>query len=140
MPEKTLVAHLPPMTSADLARFEAEGGVWGQQRAIRRQQVNVMGAFTAASLVGGTSWAVLFRRNTWLVGAMCAPAWVLFGAVSGNFAGTLLFPSVACNKETTMMRRVWWAKQCAKDWDMSQIKDDVWTAKYPHEAFPNRAL
>lgn len=134
MSNKTLVAQLPPMTSDDLQRFEKEGGVWGAQRSIRRQQVQVLGLGAVAAAAGGTYWAMVWRRNTWLVGAMCAPGFAVFGAVAGNFAGTLLYPSVACNKETTMMRRVWWAKECSKNWNMSQVNENTWKAQYPHAA------
>jgi hypothetical protein len=129
---KTLVAQLPAMTSEDCARFEKEGGVWGEQRAIRRKQVMVMGAIAAATVAGGSFWTMGMRRNTSLVGMLTLPGWATFGAVVGNFVGVQAFPSVACNKETTMMRRVWWAKQCAAGWDMSQVNGDKWAADYPH--------
>eukprot|EP00672_Neobodo_designis_P009299 CAMPEP_0174855268 /NCGR_PEP_ID=MMETSP1114-20130205/32873_1 /TAXON_ID=312471 /ORGANISM="Neobodo designis, Strain CCAP 1951/1" /LENGTH=138 /DNA_ID=CAMNT_0016090003 /DNA_START=43 /DNA_END=459 /DNA_ORIENTATION=+ len=132
MSQKTLVAQLPPMTSADCERFEKEGGVWGQQRAIRRQQVQVMGGVTLATVAAGTFFTLNMRRNTRLVAFCCLPGWATFGAVAGNFLGVQAYPSVACNKETTMMRRVWWAKQCAAGWDMSQVNGDKWAAQYPH--------
>jgi hypothetical protein len=134
MSNKTLVAQLPPMTSADMKRFEKEAGIWGKQRSVRRQQVYVAAAGALAASAGGTFWAMYWRRNTILVGVMCIPGWALFGAVAGNYAGVALFPSVACNKETTMMRRVWWAKQCAGSWDMSQCHDDKWAADHPHSS------
>ena len=132
---KTLVANLPPMTAADLARFEAEGGVWGKQRSIRRQQVTVAAATSGAITVLGTAWVKLVRRNTNLVMFGTMPLFAVCGAVIGHAAGITAYPSVASNKETTMMRRVWWAKQCAKDWDYSQVNADVWTAKHPHSTF-----
>ena len=138
MAEKTLVAQLPPMQCCDNLRFEKEGGVWGQQRAIRRDQVRVLLTSAAVCTVGGTAWAWYWRRNTWLVAAMCAPVFTLFGGVVGNYAGIVAYPSVACNKETTMMKRVWWAQQCAKNWDMSQIDKDTWSAKYPHASLPKK--
>lgn len=127
---KTLVAELPAMTSADLARFEAEGGIWGKQRSIRRQQVNTMFVTTAA--VSAAGFGMIKRRNTWYVVAGCLPVFALFGLVSGHAVGTTLFPSVADNKETTLMRYTWWAKECAKNWDMSQVNGEVWRAEHPH--------
>ena len=132
MPEKTLVAQLPPMRCEDYERFEKEGGVWGEQRGIRRQQVRVLLATSAAVTLGGTYWVRIWRRNTNLVAACVAPGFTVFGAVLGNYLGVVAFPSVACNKETTMMRRVWWAKECSKGWDMSQVDASKWAAQYPH--------
>ena len=122
MPEKTLVAQLPPMRGADLARFEQEGGVWGKQRAIRRSQLAVTGAATLTSALAGYLWACRGRGNTSLVALGTFPVFAMFGAAVGHAAGTTLYPSVASNAEVTMMRRVWWAKQCAQGWDMSQVR------------------
>jgi hypothetical protein len=133
---KTLVAQLPAMTSSDNALFEKDGGVWGQQRAVRRSQVQTAGLGAAAFAVGGGAWIKLARKNTTLVLALVTPCLALAGAVIGHQVGVAAFPSVACNKETTMMKRVWWAKQCAANWDMSQVKGDVaWEAKHPNSAF-----
>jgi hypothetical protein len=129
---KTLVAQLPSMKNADLQRFEREGGIWGQQRAIRRQQLTVAGASTLLSSVGGWYWAVARRGNTSLVGICTLPVFAMFGAAVGNAFGTSLYPSVADNSEVTLMRRTWWAKECSKTWDMSQVSDGVWKAKYPN--------
>ena len=136
MANNTIVARLPTMESEDLARFETEGGVWGQQRAIRRQQasVAVLGGVAAFAVSG--AWVMSVRKNTGLVALCTAPCFGIFGAVAGNALGVAQFPSVACNKETTMMKRVWWAKQCSANWDMSQLKgDDVWEAKHPKSTF-----
>jgi hypothetical protein len=129
---KTLVASLPPMTAADCAAFEKEGGIWGQQRAIRREQLRITGALTVATIGAGALWARCIRKNTWLVIAGTAPAYAFFGAVLGHAVGISAHPSVASNAETTMMRRVWWAKQCAADFDMSSVREEVWTPKYPN--------
>ena len=128
--EATLVAELPGMSTADLARFEAEGGVWGQQRAVRRQQLQVTAAGVAGFVFVGTAFC-LGRGNTRLVALGTAPIWAMCGASVGHHYGLTLFPSVACNKETSMMRRLWWAQQCAKGWDMSQVDAGKWRAKYP---------
>jgi hypothetical protein len=136
MSSKTLVAQLPPMTAGDFARFEQEGGVWGQQRSIRRRQVNVALTGSVAVSVVGSFYTKVSRGNTWLVVGMTLPVFALSGFMLGHAAGISQFPSVANNKETTMMRRVWWAKECAKNWDMSQISESSWKARYPHEPLP----
>lgn len=128
---KTLVAQLPPMKAADLQRFEREGGIWGQQRAIRRQQLFATGVSTLLSSVGGWYWACAKRGNTSLVGIGTLPVFAIFGAAVGNALGTTMYPSIADNSEVTMMRRTWWAKECSKGWDMSQVDQGVWKAKYP---------
>jgi hypothetical protein len=129
---KTLVAQLPCMRSADHARFEKEGGVWGQQRAIRRSQITVAGAGALVTGAGGWLWSCKGRGNTWLVGVMTLPVFATFGAAVGHALGTLVYPSVADNAETTMMRRLWWAQQCAKGWDLSQVSEGAWRAQYPN--------
>jgi hypothetical protein len=118
------------MSAADLARFEKEGGVWGQQRAIRRQQVNTAWKLTAVSAVVGSLYVKAIRRNTWYVVVGTAPVFAMLGFAAGHAIGTAAFPSVANNKETTMMKRVWWAKECAKHWESSQTSGDatVWKA------------
>ncbi len=131
---KTLTAQLPPMRTADLARFEAEGGVWGRQRAIRRKQLTVTGVTTAGISTVGLYWSTYMRGNTSLVAACTLPVYLLFGSAVGHAAGITLYPSVADNGETTMMRRLWWARECAKGWDMSQINGALWNAKYPNVA------
>ena len=129
---KTLVAQLPPMKTADLQRFEKEGGIWGQQRSIRRNQLYVTGVSSLISSAGGWYWACAKRGNTSLVGLMTFPVFAVFGASVGHAIGTVVYPSVADNAETTMMRRTWWAKECAKNWDMSQVSTGTWKAKYPN--------
>ncbi len=129
---KTLVAQLPPMRTADLQRFEKEGGIWGQQRAIRRNQLTVAGLSTVFSSASGYYWSVVKRGNTLWVGGLTFPIFAIFGASFGNFLGNIVYPSVADNSETTMMRRTWWAKECAKNWDLSQVSGDQWKARYPN--------
>lgn len=129
---KTLVAQLPTMRTADLQRFEREGGIWGQQRGIRRNQLYVTGATTLLTSASGWYWACVKRGNTSLVGIGTFPVFAIFGASVGHALGTVLYPSVADNAETTMMRRTWWAKECAKNWDMSQVSAGSWKAKYPN--------
>ncbi len=118
---RTLVADLPPMTADDLARFESEGGVWGRQRAIRREQLRVAAAAAVVSTVAGLAYVKLLRRNTWFVVVGTLPLFSLIGFVTGNAIGQVQFPSVAPNKETTMMRRTWWAKQCSQNWDLKLV-------------------
>lgn len=136
MADKTIVADLPDMTAADCARFEVEGGVWGQQYAIRRQQLQATFLTAAGVAVSGALFARVARRNTWLVVAGTAPIFGISGLVIGNAVGVSTYPSVADNKETSMMRQTWWAKECAKHWDMSQVQDNVWKAKYPNVTLP----
>ena len=126
---KTLVAHLPAMSAEDLSRFESEGGVWGHQRAIRRRQVWCMGATGWCAALGGAWWVRVVRRNTLLVLLGTFPVFFTFGLVVGNGVGNLIFPSVADNGETSMMRRTWWAKECSKNWDPKQVDlDGIWHA------------
>jgi hypothetical protein len=134
---RTLVADLPPMSAEDLSRFEREGGVWGKQRAIRREQLRVAATVTAISTVAGFAYVKFVRRNTWYVVAGTVPLFSLVGFVTGNSVGQVKFPSVANNKETTMMRRTWWAKECSKNWDLSQIDRGFWKASYPQFAVPS---
>ena len=103
------------MTKEDLRNFETHGNVWGQQRAIRRKQLTVS-AVTSVALGSLSSYYALYpRRNTRLVGLAMFVAGGTAGAVLGNYFGMCIYPSVARNDETTMMRRLWWAKQCAGD-------------------------
>lgn len=133
---RTLVADLPPMTADDLTRFEREGGVWGKQRAIRREQLRVAAAAAAVSTAAGFAYVKVIRRNSWFVVVGTLPLFTLVGFVTGNTVGQVQFPSVAANKETTMMRRTWWAKQCSQNWDLSQIDRGYWKAAYPHLKVP----
>ncbi len=50
---KTLLAQLPPMRSQDFAEFERTVPIWGQQRAIRRSQLQVIGAATLLGVLAG---------------------------------------------------------------------------------------
>ena len=136
MSDKLLVAELPPMRSEDLKRFEAEGGIWGKQRAVRRRQVNATMFGAALAAVSGALWVFCIRRNTLFVLGGSCPVFTLTGALAGHALGISLYPSVADNKETTLMRRVWWAKQCAKEWNMSQVDKGKWVAQYPHVHCP----
>lgn len=129
---RTVVAELPRMKCSDLKRFEQEGGVWGQQYGIRKKQVATSLAGTATSILLGGSWIKFCRHNTWIVVGGTMPLFALFGAFIGHAAGVSMFPSIANNQETTMMRRTWWAKECSKSWDMKQVDGKVWKAKYPN--------
>ena len=110
--ERVLVANLPPMTQEDLARFEKEGGKWGEQRSIRRNQLKCAVAGSAGLGIPTAIYATLFRRNTRLVGVSMFVLASVTGTVLGNYVGTVKFPSIASNGETTMMRRLWWAQKC----------------------------
>eukprot|EP00754_Rhynchopus_humris_P035606 Rhum_TRINITY_DN17140_c0_g1::Rhum_TRINITY_DN17140_c0_g1_i1::g.165303::m.165303 len=114
MGDKTLIAELPRMTSADYAEFESTVRPWGLQRSIRRQQVQLAGLGGLAGAGFGYAWSVKSRGNTWLVGAFMALSFGIGGAVIGHTAGLNVFPSIASNSETTMMRRTWWAKKCVE--------------------------
>ena len=128
---RTLVAQLPCMKTADLTRFEKEGGIWGQQRVIRRQQLTLTGVTAAVSALYGYHCVRTNRGNTCLVAVCTFPLFIMFGSGLGHAIGTTLYPSIADNSEVTMMRRTWWAKECAKNWDMSQVSEGQWKAKYP---------
>eukprot|EP00742_Colponemidia_sp_Colp-10_P029915 GILJ01038239.1.p1 GENE.GILJ01038239.1~~GILJ01038239.1.p1 ORF type:complete len:125 (-),score=13.99 GILJ01038239.1:69-443(-) len=119
------------MTAADLKRFENEGGVWGRQRVVRRKQLNLTLGIAGFSTLAG-AWHAKSRHNTPLILASTAPISFLFGLIVGHAIAKTVIPNVADNKETTMMRRTWWAKECAKSWDFSQVNGDQWKAKYPH--------
>lgn len=133
---KILVADLPRMTAADLTRFEQEGGVWGRQRVVRKQQLNLTLGFAGLTTVAGLVYAKN-RRNSTLLLSATAPILFFFGMVTGHAIAKTVIPNVADNKEATMMRRTWWAKECSKNWDMSQISGDQWKAKYPHTSIGN---
>eukprot|EP00758_Cryptobia_borreli_P002476 Tbor_TRINITY_DN305_c0_g1::TRINITY_DN305_c0_g1_i1::g.15477::m.15477 len=133
---KVLIADLPRMTAQDLSRFEIEGGVWGKQRAIRRKQVNFACGVAVCVTASGYYFSSFVRRNTILVNLATVPVFAMFGLVSGNSFGQAMYPNVACNKETTMMRRTWWAKECSKHWDMSQINESEWKAAFPAHSIP----
>ena len=139
MSGKTLVAELPRMTAADLSRFEEEGGIWGQQRKVRKQQVAMAGYTSLATSAVGTLWAKTMRGNTNLVAVGTLPLFAVCGAIIGHGAGITLYPSVASNKETTLMRRMWWAKECAKGWSFDQVNEGQWRANYPNTKIPGAA-
>mmetsp|Transcript_17352 Transcript_17352/g.19784 ORF Transcript_17352/g.19784 Transcript_17352/m.19784 type:complete len:134 (-) Transcript_17352:290-691(-) len=128
---RTVIADLPPMTNADLARFEKEGGIWGTQRAIRRQQVSIAWKVTGLTTLLGAMYVKSVRHNTWYVVVGTAPVFAMLGFACGHAVGTAAVPSVANNKETTMMKRVWWAKECSKNWTASQTSEaaGVWKAE-----------
>lgn len=129
---RILVADLPPMTQADLLRFEKEGGVWGQQRAVRKQQVAFAWKATAFSMLAGCGYVKLTRKNTLYVVLGTSPVFGMFGFAVGHAIATCMYPNVANNKETTLMRRTWWAKECSKSWSMDQVERGFWKAQYPH--------
>ena len=109
---RTIVADLPSMSLADFTEFERTGGIWGQQRAIRRKQLYCALGFS--TLLG--TWSFYFtlfgRKNTKIVAFGVTALGFTFGSIMGNYLGTRLYPSVARNDETTMMRRLWWAQRC----------------------------
>ncbi|KAG8340570.1 hypothetical protein ERJ75_000384000 [Trypanosoma vivax] len=132
---KILVADLPMMYPRDFKRFEEEGGVWGRQWRVRRQQLT-FSLFTAGALTLAGSWYVVSRRNTGLVLLSTFSGFGVLGFCIGTAIAPQLYPNLASNKEVYMMRRVWWAKECAKHWDYSQVDADVWKARYPHVPLP----
>lgn len=136
MGKKTLVADLPMMWPSDYYRFEKEGGVWGRQLEVRRKQLTFGSACGLINTVGGTAFVYL-RKNTAFTIFSTFPGFFIFGFCVGMAVSPLLFENVANNQETSMMRRVWWAKECAKCWDYSQVKKDRWKALYPHEKVPH---
>ncbi|KNH07853.1 hypothetical protein XU18_1530 [Perkinsela sp. CCAP 1560/4] len=110
--ERVLVANLPPMAKEDMRDFERNGGIWGQQRKIRKTQLQCAGLSALGFATAATYYSVVKRRNTKLVGISMFFISGVSGLVIGNFFGQLRYPSVARNDETTMMRRLWWAKKC----------------------------
>ncbi|CAD2221503.1 hypothetical protein AGDE_01679 [Angomonas deanei] len=135
--EKTLVADLPMMYPSDLRRFEQEGGIWGKQFAQRRRQLTFAGVIAATSTVVGSAY-VLRRHNTLFVLLSTFSGFTVLGFCIGMSLAPLWYENIANNKETSMMRRVWWAKECAKHWDYSQIDGDKWKAAYPHAKIPGK--
>ncbi|KEG06902.1 hypothetical protein DQ04_11701000 [Trypanosoma grayi] len=132
---KILVSDLPMMYPSDCLRFEKEGGVWGQQWRVRRKQLTfALTAATLSTVVG--SYYVVSRRNTGFVLFSTFSGFSVLGFCIGSALAPLAYPNVANNKETSMMRRVWWAKECAKYWDYSQVQEDTWKAEYPHAQIP----
>ncbi|RNF01233.1 hypothetical protein TraAM80_07134 [Trypanosoma rangeli] len=135
---KILVADLPMMYPSDFLRFEKEGGVWGRQWYVRRKQLTF--ALTTATLSTALgSMYIISRRNTRLVLFSTFAGFTILGFCIGSALSSIIYTNVASNKETSMMRRVWWAKECAKNWDYSQVNEGMWKAKYPHATFPKKA-
>lgn len=109
---KTLVATLPRMRKADYQRFETEVPIFGEQRAIRRKQLQFAGL--AGLVLGLTPLAM--RRQTWLVrGIMPLPLFCV-NFIIFEYIARQLYPSIADNREVAMMRTLWWAKQCSSQW------------------------
>lgn len=134
---KILVSDLPMMYPSDLLRFEREGGVWGRQWGVRRRQLTFTAALSAAVTAMGCYY--VSRRNTGLVLLSTFSGFSVLGFCAGSALSTLLYPNVASNQETSMMRRVWWAKECAKGWDYSQVHEGIWRAQYPHAQIPQKS-
>ncbi|PBJ79442.1 succinate dehydrogenase subunit (SDH8) [Trypanosoma cruzi cruzi] len=132
-----LVSDLPMMYPSDLLRFEREGGVWGRQWQVRRKQLTFAVATATFSTVFG-SYYVVSRRNTGFVLFSTFSGFTVLGFCVGSALSSAFYPNVASNRETSMMRRVWWAKECAKNWDYSQVNEGIWKAKYPHVPVPGK--
>ncbi|CCW63634.1 unnamed protein product [Phytomonas sp. EM1] len=137
---KILVADLPMMWPKDFARFEAEGGVWGQQMRQRRHQLTVALSTGVLSTVVGSLYTVLSRKNTFFVLFSTFSGFSILGFCVGMGLSRIFYEDVANNAETAMMRRVWWAKECAKHWDYSQLDEGTWRAKYPKAQCPQNAI
>ncbi|RHW74121.1 hypothetical protein DPX39_020019200 [Trypanosoma brucei equiperdum] len=134
---KVLVADLPMMYPKDLLRFEKEGGVWGQQYCVRRQQLTLAVGAAAFSTLLGIGY-VRRRRNTGFVVFSTFTGFTVLGFCLGATLSPIIYPNVASNRETSMMRRVWWAKECAKHWDYSQMDGNSWHAAHPHDRLPQQ--
>ncbi|KAH9588975.1 hypothetical protein LSM04_008205 [Trypanosoma melophagium] len=132
---KILVCDLPMMYPKDMLRFEREGGVWGEQWRVRRKQLSTALTVSALSTLLG-SYYVVSRRNTGFVLFSTFSGFSVLGFCVGGALAPLIYPNVANNKETSMMRRVWWAKECAQHWDYSQVREGTWHAQYPHAQLP----
>lgn len=132
---KVLVADLPMMWPSDYKRFEKEGGIWGEQFYVRRKQLQFAATVSAAATILGSAY-VIRRKNTLFTLFSTFSGFSVLGFCVGMSLSPILYHNVASNQETSMMRRVWWAKQCSKHWDYSQIKRDRWVANYPHSAVP----
>eukprot|EP00669_Euglena_mutabilis_P008180 TRINITY_DN3293_c0_g1_i1.p4 TRINITY_DN3293_c0_g1~~TRINITY_DN3293_c0_g1_i1.p4 ORF type:complete len:123 (-),score=41.76 TRINITY_DN3293_c0_g1_i1:160-507(-) len=115
MPGETLIAQLPPMRAKDYETFERTVPVFGAQRAIRRRQLQVVGVGALLGAAVGPVVAKL-RGNTIYVVVFATIPFGLAGMAAGHVLGRELFPSVACNRETRFVRRLWWANQCAQTW------------------------
>ncbi|KAG5475975.1 hypothetical protein CUR178_03690 [Leishmania enriettii] len=137
---KVLIADLPMMWPSDMRRFEKEGGVWGQQFRQRRRQLTFALALSAASTVIGSWYVVMRRKNTFFVLFSTFSGFSVLGFCIGMSLAPMWYENVANNKETSMMRRVWWAKECAKHWDYSQVNEEHWTASYPKAVLPGKRI
>lgn len=137
---KIVVADLPMMWPSDLKRFEQQGGVWGRQFRQRRRQLTFAASLGALSTGVGCWYVLMRRRNTLFVAFSTFTGFTVLGFCCGASLAPLWYPNVASNKETAMMRRVWWAKECAKNWDFSQVKEDTWRAAYPKQVFPHKRV
>ncbi|CCW70476.1 unnamed protein product [Phytomonas sp. Hart1] len=138
--DKILVADLPMMWPKDFLRFEVEGGVWGQQMRQRRRQLTFSLSVGALSTVLGSMYTSLLRKNTIFVLFSTFSGFTILGFCIGIGSARILYEDVASNTETSMMRRVWWAKECAKHWDYSQVDAQTWNAKYPKVQCPKNAI
>ncbi|CAJ1028155.1 hypothetical protein, conserved [Leishmania lindenbergi] len=137
---KVLIADLPMMWPSDMRRFEKEGGVWGQQFRQRRYQLTFALTLSAVSTLLGSWYVVMRRRNTYFVLFSTFSGFSVLGFCIGMSLAPLWYENVANNKETSMMRRVWWAKECAKHWDYSQVNKDRWVASYPKAVHPDTKI
>lgn len=133
---KILVADLPMMWPSDFKRFEKEGGVWGRQFRQRRRQLTMALGVSAVSTVVGSYYTLIRRRNTYFVLFSTFSGFSVLGFCCGAALAPLWYPNFGHNQEVAMMRRVWWAKECSKDWDFSQVNREVWTAQYPKQTLP----
>eukprot|EP00996_Jenningsia_fusiforme_P006176 NODE_7399_length_479_cov_53.134884_g6956_i0.p1 GENE.NODE_7399_length_479_cov_53.134884_g6956_i0~~NODE_7399_length_479_cov_53.134884_g6956_i0.p1 ORF type:complete len:116 (-),score=13.90 NODE_7399_length_479_cov_53.134884_g6956_i0:73-420(-) len=111
--DKVVVAQLPPMKHSDLREFEETVPVWGLQRSIRRQQVSVTGAGALLGALAGVSFARSRGNTIWVYGIAALP-FGLAGMAGAHLLSQQLFPSVACNKETRFVKRLWWAAKCSE--------------------------
>lgn len=137
---KILIADLPMMWPSDFRRFEKEGGVWGSQFRQRRRQLTFALSVSAASTLLGSWYVVMRRKNTYFVLFSTFTGFSVLGFCIGMSLAPLWFENVANNKETSMMRRVWWAKECAKHWDYSQVDELRWHAAYPKAVYPYKKI
>jgi hypothetical protein len=103
------------MTAPDYAEFEKTVPIFGEQRAIRRQQLYVTAAGGAVGAVAGPLIAKM-RGNTIYVLAFATLPFGMAGMALGHVVGKEMFPSVASNRETRFVRRLWWANKCAQTW------------------------
>lgn len=137
---KVLIADLPMMWPRDLVRFEKEGGMWGQQFRMRRRQLTFAALVSASATALGSYYVLMRRKNTYFVLFSTFTGFSVLGFCIGMSLAPIWFPNVANNNETSMMRRVWWAKECAKYWDYSQVDREVWKAHYPKQVCPNKPV